>query len=706
MPSDNPAKRILDEAHEIESRLGFSGLISIDGVFGLLEREFLARDIESAVAKALKPSLTADVSAHRIILELAKGPDGKTRLVTTNFDLLFESCDSSLRSCKPPRLPDPQNHEELEGIIHLHGRVDENYSGADGDGFVLSSSEFGRAYLADGWATQFIRTILDRYSVVFIGYTADDPPVHYLLEALNQSLGSRDRLYAFQSGASGETQSRWRHKGVQPIEYDEGEHHKALWDTLAAWAVRAQNPDAWYDKVIAQAQKGPEALCPFERGQVAHVVSPLAGVKKFSTPAVSPPADWLCVFDPLIRYSKPGHIWDLNGQGPFFEPFDAYCLDSDPVPSKIDPDVFYSKREVPDNVWDCFTATRLDRQNLRDDSFAALRGHWASHVPRLPSRLAQLGIWIAKVSNQPATVWWASGQSGIHPDIQFDIQFHLELGKIPCSTPVRQAWRYIFEAWDDQKSKFNLDLHELKAAVGLDGWTNAAVRKLALIHRPYLTAERDWSKPKPPVKQETLQVRDLVKLDVKYPSHSSDVKIPDEFLLSAIREFRKNLEHGVSLEKELGGYGLEMLVSVEPDPDRKEESVERTHGISVAVLFYVGLFKKLVDKDVENARLEALAWPTDDDTVFARLRIWACGDHRIFSGSDAGQLFCALNDRPFWRSRHQRDLLLVIAKRWSDFSPNVKAELGERLLQGPPCWEQEDEAEYTERRAGISLTRG
>ena len=166
-----------------------SGLISADRVFGLLERDFLASDIEAAVAKALKPSPAADLSAHRMMLDLARDPYEKVRLVTTNFDCLFEACDSTLKSWQPPQLPDPQRYVDFEGVIHLHGRVNEGYTGADGDGFVLSSSEFGRAYLSDGWATQFIRSILEKYVVVFVGYTADDPPVQYLLEALHRSLG-------------------------------------------------------------------------------------------------------------------------------------------------------------------------------------------------------------------------------------------------------------------------------------------------------------------------------------------------------------------------------------------------------------------------------------------------------------------------------------------------------------------------------------
>lgn len=702
--SDSPAKRLI-EGREIESRTGFTGLISADRVFGLLERDFLVKDIQAAVAKALKPSPTADLSAHRILLDLARGPDGKVRLVTTNFDLLFESCDSTLRSSRPPGLPAPQHHDDFEGIIHLHGRITKDYSGADGDGFVLSSSEFGRAYLSEGWATQFIKSILDRYFVVFIGYTADDPPVQYLLEALNRSLGSRDGLYAFHPGSASDAQSGWLHKGVQPIAYDEGENHKALWDTLAAWAIRAQNPEAWYENAIELARKGPESLLPHEKGQIAHIVSTLEGMRKFAASVEPPPADWLCVFDPSIRYAKPGHLWTMSEKGPYVDPFTAYGLESDPVPPNIDPDDYLAKREVPQNVWDCFAATRLDRQNLRDDNFAALRGHWANHVPRLPTRLAQLGVWLCKVSNQPAAVWWASGQVGIHPDIQLDLRFHLERGKTTCSPEIRQAWRYIFEAWETQVNNFNRDWYPLKASIELDGWTDTGVRQLAQIYRPYLIAKRPRTRPKPPENRKDVGIRDIVHLDVEYPSQYNDVQVADEYIATAVREFRKNLEHAVYLETELGGHGLSLLDPIEPDPELRGMSSGRALGISGALLFYVSLFKRLAEKDTRAARQEYLAWPIDDDTVFARLRIWTCGDHRVLLGTEAGQAICGLNDCVFWHSRHQRDLLLVLAKRWSDFPTAAKTQLGTRLLNGPSRWDGEEEAEYTERRARSSLNR-
>lgn len=197
VPADSPACKILNEARHIGKRTGVDGLISVDRIFGLLEREFLVRDIESAVANALKPSPEVDLSAHRIIVDLAKTPEGKVRLVTTNFDRLFDHNDVGLKVWQPPRLPDPSRQDEMDGIVYLHGRANKDYSGSEGDGFILSSSGFGRAYLSDGWATTFFREIIDRYVVVFIGYTADDPPIQYLLEALNKREGQLSGVYAF-----------------------------------------------------------------------------------------------------------------------------------------------------------------------------------------------------------------------------------------------------------------------------------------------------------------------------------------------------------------------------------------------------------------------------------------------------------------------------------------------------------------------------
>ncbi len=47
---------------------------------------FDIRDVEGAVAKALKTQDVPDLSARRPIPDLSRGPDNRTRLITTNFD--------------------------------------------------------------------------------------------------------------------------------------------------------------------------------------------------------------------------------------------------------------------------------------------------------------------------------------------------------------------------------------------------------------------------------------------------------------------------------------------------------------------------------------------------------------------------------------------------------------------------------------------
>ncbi|MBW2739201.1 MAG: SIR2 family protein, partial [Deltaproteobacteria bacterium] len=680
-------------------------LISVDRIFGLLERDFLVRDIEAAVAEALHPAENVDLSAHQILLDLATTPEGKVQLVTTNFDRLFKDCSDTLKIWQPPRLPDPSRHGEMDGIIHLHGYATKDYTGAEGDGFILSSSEFGRAYLSDGWATQFFREIIDRYVVVFVGYTADDPPVLYLLEALNKKAGRLDGVYAFQSGLANEAAAKWLHKGVEAIPYAENDGHRALWKTLAAWAERAKAPDDWHKSVIDLAKKGPEQLQPHERGQVAHIISTVEGARKFSEGDDPPPAEWLCVFDPYQRYSKPGCPDVFGEQGPFIDPFDLYGLDTDIVPKQIDPDNHFEKREVPSTAWDGFAANRLDRQNLKDDSFSAIRGPRATNVPILPSRLSEIGTWIMKVADQPASVWWAASQFGLHPDIQERIQWQLERSQRDVGSVTRQAWRYLFEAWENNRG-VHRDWYELKAVIDKDGWNSAAIRKLATINRPYLKVERNyWGGPKPPQWKKDIRIQDMLRLEVEYPEPIDDANVPDEWLVFAVRELRKNLEHALQLETELGGYGLNNISPIIPDDAPDGDRYGRTYGLSGSVISLSSLFERLIKFDITSAKQELEAWPVNDDTIFSRLRIWVSEKSELVSAQAFGRVIAELSDDAFWNSYHQRDLLLVLAKRWRDLREQTQKKIENRLIQGRTKWDGEDDAEFEEHKAWAILNR-
>ncbi|WP_082678087.1 SIR2 family protein [Type-E symbiont of Plautia stali] len=703
---NSPAYRLILEAREIDQRVGIPGVISADRVFGLLERDFDSRDIEEAVASALKPPADCDLTAHRVLLDLATTPQGTVQLVTTNFDRLFNDCGRNLRVWQPPRLPNPSLPNEINGIVYLHGRSTSTYTAAENDGFVLSSSEFGRAYLSDGWATTFIREILGKYVVVFVGYTADDPPVQYLLEALRKTSGNRENAYAFQSGDHDDAVARWRHKGVEAIPYSPEDAHAALWKSLDAWAERARNPDAWFTKVIDASKKGPTALQPHERGQVAHVISTYEGVKKFCEGEVIPPAEWLCVFDKYRRFARPSNSISRSNKEPYVDPFDLYGLDSDPLPTKPDPENNYAKRETPSNAWDAFELNHLDKAAIRDENLSAFRGHWANHFPRIVPRIDKLGIWLSKVCDQPAAVWWASHQSSLNQNIQQLISWELERSIHPIRQNIRNSWRLLFETWSHVED-FYQEWYTLQDVIKVEGWSHAIVRRFGEVLRPHFSARpSSRNTPNPHVAGIVQEDEEhLLWVDVKYPETHEKITVPDEWCSALVKALRQNLELALALEQEVGGYALGCIIPLIKDDIEDADNYHRTHGLSALVIQFSELFTQLVKTNKSAAKREFLSWSTEDDTIFARLRIWASGKKSIVSDNEFGQFISSLSDTAFWDSYHQRDLLLVIAERWKKLGGAPRKLIEQKLLIGPKRWQREKIAAFDSRRAWVILDR-
>jgi hypothetical protein len=393
----------------------------------------------------------------------------------------------------------------------------------------------------------------------------------------------------------------------------------------------------------------------------------------------------------------------IEQRGDYFDPFDAYGLDSDPVPAKIDPDDSYAKREIPSDVWHCFAPTQQDRKNISDDEFSGFRGHWSVHSPRLISRLGLIGNWLARVSSQPAAVWWAASQNGIHPDIQQQIK-HANQDTTDTPPVVRRAWRYLFDSWDAKRDDDTYhDWFELTASVKHEGWRTGTSRQYAALQKPYIKVEKAfYGTPRAPSIDAGTTLSDLVHLDVEYPHHNEAIPIPDDQTAYLLQELRKNLELAVALEDEIGGYGLHYINSLEAT--KSDSDSFRATGISVPLLSFASLFRRLKDYDPKLAQLEAKAWGVDDP-IFTRLSIWVNGDSRIVSAKASGDFFNRLSPDSFWDSRHQAELLASLANRWGELSQRHRRGIGLRLLKGRPQWKGESKVEFAQRRASLTLTR-
>jgi hypothetical protein len=239
-----------------------------DRVLRCLERRVAASDaprnrgmrerIRSAVRHVLTPPDNADLANHLALLELSRDAEGRNRILTTNFDTLFELAwfkkhNRAIASHAGMAMPQPKV-AGCTGVLHLHGRLADprpELHVFETD-LVLTSAEFGDAYLRSGWASRYIYDLVRAYTVVLVGYQADDPPMRYLLEALEadrERYPDLQKVYAFASSEPGNeelTRALWAAKAVEPILYmGNGDDHSALYDSLREWRKYAEDPTAW-----------------------------------------------------------------------------------------------------------------------------------------------------------------------------------------------------------------------------------------------------------------------------------------------------------------------------------------------------------------------------------------------------------------------------------------------------------------------------
>ena len=700
---DSAAYQLIHQRDGNEKNNVVGGYVSADYIFGLLERDFFQKDIEEAVASALKPKKQDSpkkvdyLKGHKILLDLATGEDGKVRLVTTNFDRLFEQCRENLKIWQPPKLPDPSRVDEMDGIIYLHGLATKDYQGAEGDGFILSTSQFGRAYLAEGWATKFIRQLLDNYTIVFIGYSADDPPVQYLLEALHQMEATHKKIYAFQSNDGDDVINRWKYKGVMPICFPAG-GYEILWKTLEAWAKRARNPDKWYEQVIKKFARNPRALQPFERGQIAHIVSSSEGAKKFAEAKTVPSAEWLFVFDKFCRYALPHRSHPLFSRDHIVYLPSLYCLDSDKLPQ--DSDLDYKNQMTPaflSKEWDAFDINQRDYASVDEQNATTFRYDASKFV----NRLIKLAIWLRKILDQLSALYWASLQSSLSRLVINTISRELQDQSRPIHPLIRQRWQILIDRWKNRAYFTNDQLFLLKKE---RDWNTTVVEQFEKLTRPHLFIKSSTHlQPIPQkLKVNRKNINQFAPVNIIYPHFDQPLDIPDKWCSAAVKAFRRNLEIAISCEKEIGIYDgiiLQPIICV----NESDNDIERTHHLSGMIIYFAKLFDQLSKIDPSAAKFEFLSWPRNDDIVFAHLRIWAAGKAEIVADDEFGQFISSLPDEILWNPQHQRDLLIMLKKRWNNLNSSTRAMIEKRLLKNSSRLSNEDQYTRKKRHAWLSL---
>lgn len=268
--------------------------------------------VRRALAEALKPRLRRKgaTETHAALLRLARGRDGAMRLVTTNFDRIFQVAakrsGQGFQAHAAPMLPIPKN-SRWNGLVYLHGVLPEKPDHMALNRLVVTSGDFGLAYLTERWAARFVSELFRNYVVCFVGYSIDDPVLRYMMDALaaDRMLGEVTpqawALGDYEPGQEAPKTAEWEAKGVTPILYRvaAGTHdHSALHQTLQVWGETYRDGVTGKERiVVAHALARPSASTRQDDfvGRMLWALSDPSGLpaRRFADFNPAPSLDWL-----------------------------------------------------------------------------------------------------------------------------------------------------------------------------------------------------------------------------------------------------------------------------------------------------------------------------------------------------------------------------------------------------------------------------
>jgi NAD-dependent SIR2 family protein deacetylase len=219
-----------------------------DVVLGMLERRLDDQtrgdsEVRRTVAAILRSGATSPAAIHKALMALADRGGART-IVTTNFDLLLQVAARRLQlpveTYSLGSIPRPSRHSEFSGVLHIHGALEKNP--ARNSELVLSDQDFGEFYLRRRVVPDFIYDAARLYHLVLVGYSANDPPMRYLLNAVEADGKRFDDLkerFTFFGTSSPDAVALadWNGRGITPIHYDSSNGHDALRATLERWAA-------------------------------------------------------------------------------------------------------------------------------------------------------------------------------------------------------------------------------------------------------------------------------------------------------------------------------------------------------------------------------------------------------------------------------------------------------------------------------------
>ena len=674
-----------------------------DAALDLLERRLPGQrvTVRNALAQSLKPKLRRKgaTDTHKALLRLARSRDGALRLVTTNFDGVFEAAakrdGQKFGSYSAPMLPIPKN-SRWDGLIYLHGSLPNKPDAATLNRLVVTSGDFGLAYLTERWAARFVSELFRNYSVCFVGYSINDPVLRYMMDALaaDRMLGERTpQAWALGDCETGQETAKtieWEAKGVTPILYEvpvSTHDHSALHKTLHVWAETYRDGVLGKEKVVvSHALARPSASTRQDDfvGRMLWALSDPSGLpaKRFADFNPVPSLDWL---------------------------LDAFC---DERYQHADLPRFGVPPHPKSDVNLTFSLVRRPAPYLLAPSMMLVLG--GTGFSRWDYVMLHLARWLLRHLGDPALILWIAQRGGeLHERWSFLVEDELnrlsqlaqagktdELENIRFNSPnaipgpvMQTLWRLIL----DGRIKSDWHQHKLYSwKIRLSRQGISATLRMEL--RNALTPKIKINKPirwgdEPELNDEPSRVGQI--LDCEFVLATDDVSstlhelVDDKCWQAAlpkfIDDFQMLLRDCLDLMQELGEATEYNDQSSWALPSISPHRQNRGHYNWVALIELLrDSWLAIRNEDPTSAIIIAQAWFKIPYPTFKRLAFFAAAQNDCIPSEVWVNWLLADDSWWLWSSSLMREVLRLLVLRGNDLAQTAQDRLEMAILAGPP----------------------
>lgn len=661
-----------------------------DAVLDLLEHRIPGQreTVRAALFKSLKPNWRnpGATDTHAALLSLSKGRDGRHRLVTTNFDRIFERAGQ--KSSQPflshvaPMLPIPKK-SRWNGIVYLHGQLPPKFDANVLNRLVVTSGDFGLSYLTERWAARFVSELFRNFVVCFVGYSINDPVLRYMMDALaaDRMLGEfTPQAYAFGAcypGHADDETKEWKAKGVTPILYSVAEgsnDHSKLHDTLKAWGNTYRDGVSGKERIVIDYAAALPSASTKEDNFVGRMLWALSDetslpAKRFADIDPAPRLEWLTsLTDRQLQHA------DLSRYGitPRGEKKITFSLAHRPSPYQLAP-------------W-----------------MSLFNG--AGDEPGWDSVMYELARWLTRHLAEPdLIIWIAKNGSQLHPRwkgmIQQDLQARQKaaagaasatLGTI--SSQMEVLWRVILAGHvktRHERPRVHSWIDDLKT-YGLTPSLRLELRELLspklVLKEPFRKFIQDESAERSP------SIRDLVDWDIELAADYTRSTINDvgadhwqRALPELIDDLQQLLRDALDLQSEMQEASPRSDMSYWHLPSISHHWQNRGYHewvLIIELLRDAWLATKAIDPS--HARALAIYWFNARYPTFKRLALFAATQDDGIASAEWVSWLLSDDGYWLWAVDTTRETMRVLVLRGKNLPDSERARLEAAILAGPP----------------------